>query len=201
MSVVQIVVPVSKRDTHLLESCLRSIKESTSVDHTVYVVIRDVVQEESIGEIYSIAMSVYNRSGLVVHESKDGGYNKSVIDGLGGADLPYAIVVPATHILADKEWFGKMQLPLIRVPHCGMVIAFDQDPQFNTRPAFPWSWKEKVTTKVFMISRMVLQHVLLTPNDWDGDDIANSVRDHLRTMGIVCWGVPSVRTYAREMVR
>lgn len=193
MTVIQIIVPVTHDTLHLLEGCLESIKRSTPVDHVVNVVVGKAHLEDRVGEALVIARRIYPSSGMVLTTADpEAGYNGMVMGVLSESDFQYTAVVPASHRIADKEWFGKMQLPLIRAPGCGMTFAPDEVGA-NTTASFPASWKEPVPSKVFMLSRAVMNLAAHTPIDIEGVDLATAVRDHLRTGATVCWSVPSCR--------
>lgn len=193
MSIIQIVVPVTHEKLHLLADCLRSIKDHTPVDHVVNVAIGQALIEDKVGAIVAEARSVYDRSGLVITcVDPKLGYNGIVMEVLRTSDFQYTVVLPVTHRIVDREWFGKMQLPMVRAPMCAMTFAPD-DEAANTRAAHPWEWRQPVPSKFFMLQRTSMGTVRGAALDLDGDDLATAVRDHLRTVGANCWAVPSCR--------
>lgn len=193
MTVLQIIVPVTHDKIHLLEECLRSIQECTPVDHLVHVVVGNAHIEDKVGEIIATSRKVYETTRLTMSVADPKlGYNGIVMSILKDSDFAYTAVLPASHRIADKSWFGKMQLPLIRAPGCGMTFAPD-DAVANTTASFPASWKEEIPSMFFMVLRAVIGMVASTPIDDDGTDLATSVRDHLRTAATNCWAVPSCR--------
>jgi hypothetical protein len=190
---LQVIVPLIHDHIHLLEGCLYSISDNTPVEHVVNVAVGKAVLEDKVGEIVAMARNVYERTGLVISVCPPSlGYNGVVMDVLNTSDFPYTLVLPATHRIDDKEWFGKMQLPHIRAPGCGMTFAFD-DIEGNTRPPHPWDRRVQIKSKVFMVQRAVIGSVRETPIDDDGDDIADAVRNHLLTVATACWAVPACR--------
>lgn len=193
MTVLQLLVPITIDKLHLLEDCLRSIKSNTPVDHVVNVVVGHAHLEDRIGEIIGVARRVYQMSGFVItHADPKHGYNGILMQALAESDFAYTAILPVSHRIADDQWFGKMQLPLIRAPGCGMTFAPDEIAA-NTTASFPASWKEPVPSKFFMLSRAVMNMASMTPIDSDGEDLATAIRDHLRTAAMTCWGVPSCR--------
>lgn len=198
MTVLQIIVPVVPRLIANLAECLQSIKDNTPVDHVVHVVVGGAHIEDKIGEAVGIARLVYDRFGIIMTAvDPKHGYNAMVHGVLQNSDFQYSAVIPATHSISDKEWFGKMQLPLIRAPGCGMTVAPDDLPP-TTNVSYPASWKEPIKSKFFVLSRAVIGAIETVQFDWDGVDIANSIRDHLRAMATNCWIVPSCRVLQRE---
>jgi hypothetical protein len=198
MTVLQLIVPCPVEMLHFLGECLHSIKNCTPVDHVVNVVVGRAHVEDRVGEAVGIARSVYDRSGLVITTAPpDAGYNGMAMEALRDSDFAYTAVLPVSHRIVDGSWFGKMQLPLIRAPGCGMTFAPDDQPA-STNASFPASWKERIDSKFFMLSRAVLELAMLTPVDDSADDLANAVRDHLRTAATVCWSVPSCRIEQRH---
>jgi hypothetical protein len=193
MSVIQIVVPVTHDKLHLLEDCLHSIKQNTPVDHVVNVAIGQAMIEDKIGEIVATARAVYDRAGLVITCCDPKlGYNGIVMEVLRTSDFQYTLVLPVTHRIVDHEWFGKMQLPMVRAPMCAMTFAPDDEPA-NTRAAHPWEWRRPIPSKVFMLSRASMGTARAAAIDLDGEDLANAIRDQLRSVGANCWAVPSCR--------
>lgn len=193
MTVLQLIVPVTPDKLHLLEECLQSIKKNTPVDHVVNVVVGEAHLEDRVGEVVATARRVYELSGLIISQADpQHGYNGMVMDVMKASDFAYTAVLPVSHRIVDNQWFGKMQLPLIRAPSCGMTYAPDEVAP-NTTASFPASWKHRVPSKFFMLSRAVVEMASMTPIDADGDDLATAVRDHLRTAATTCWSVPSCR--------
>jgi hypothetical protein len=190
---VQILVHVTPKLVHLLPECLQSLKDSTKVDHVVNVVVAEAMVEERVGEIVATARSIYDRSGLVLTCcQKKLGYNAAVMEALRNSDFPYTLVFPCTHRMLDKEWFGKMQLPHIRAPGCGMTFAFDNiEP--NTLASNPWNWRQRIESPVFMLSRNAIGTAESAPIEPNGNDLSNAIRDHLLTVAAKAWAVPSCR--------
>jgi hypothetical protein len=193
MTILQVIVPSTLKQLHLLPDCLASIKKNTPVDHIVNLAVGQQMVEDRVGEIVASARSVYDRSGLVITCCDPSlGYNGVVLEVIRGSDFPYVAVLPATHRIVDNEWFGKMQLPLIRVPSCAMTFAHD-DLEPGTLPSFPMDWRKPVPSQFMLLPRNALGTVKNAPVDSDGSDVSTCVRDHLRTVGAVCWAVPSCR--------
>ena len=193
MSVIQIIVPVTHDKLHLLEDCLQSVKRNTPVDHIVNVVVGNAHIEDRVGEVVSIARSVYNRTGLIISCAEpDHGYNGIVFDALRVSDHQFTVVLPSTHRIEDDGWFGKMQLPQIRAPSCAMTFAPD-DMEANTRASHPWDWRFAVPSKFFMLQRNAIGTIKGTHIDSDGTNLASAIRDQLRTVGANAWAVPSCR--------
>ncbi len=193
MTIVQIIVPVSPKQLHQLPLCLLSIKENTPVDHVVNVVVGKTHMEEKVGEIVACARKIYNRTGLVITcADPEVGYNGAVMDVFRSSDFPYTAVLPASHQLCDKEWFGKMQLPHIRAPGCGMTFAPDGiEP--GTIPPGPYSWRHVVNGKFFMLQRTVMGTARTAQLDLHGHDLETGIRDHLRTVATNAWIISSCR--------
>jgi len=81
MTVLQLVVPVTGSQLHLLEECLRSIKSNTPVDHVVNVAVGRAHIEDKVGEVVAVARGVYERTGLIITcVSPDLGYNGMVME-------------------------------------------------------------------------------------------------------------------------
>jgi hypothetical protein len=199
MTIVQIIVPVTPDKVGLLQECLESIKANTPVDHLVNVAIGEAAIEDRVGAIVAAARSVYTRTGLVVTCCEPSlGYNGIVMEVIRHSDYPYTVVLPATHRIADSEWFGKMQLPHVRAPMCGMTFADDEEPA-NTNASHPWGWRHAIKSKFFMLQRQSMGTSRLTPLDLDGEDLANAIRDQLRTVGARCWAVPSCRIQKAQL--
>jgi hypothetical protein len=193
MTVLQLVVPVTSSQLHMLEECLQSIKSSTPVDHVVNIAIGRVHLEDRIAEALNIARQVYQRAGLVITcVPPELGYNGIVMEVLRTSDFQYNAILPVSHRIADKEWFGKMQLPHIRAPSCGMTFAPDET-EANANASFPANWRVPVPGMFFMLQRNAMNTAKAAPIDLDGLDIATAIRDHLRSVGANCWGVPSCR--------
>lgn len=194
---VQVIVPVSGTQLPFLETCLQTLKASTQIGHVVNLVIGNAHLEQRIGEIVATARSVYDRSGLVITTCDPGlGYNGVVSEALKSSDFPYTAVLPANCRLQDKEWFGKMQMPLVKAPNCGMTIAADGVP--NTQAAFKLERQHKPETKFFMLQRSVVGLARTVMIDFDGDDIANAIRLALSSVGATAWVVPSCRVFEVE---
>lgn len=193
MTVLQIIVPVTPDKLHLIEDCLRSVKANTPVDHVVNLVVGQTMLEDNVAKTIAAARAVYNYTGLAatVADPKFG-YNGMVMEILKDSDFPYVAVLPVSHRIVDNAWFGKMQLPLIRAPGCGMTFAPDDVPA-STTPSFPASWKENIPSKFFMLLRAVIKLAAETRIDDDGTDLATAIRDHLRSAATTCWAVPSCR--------
>lgn len=193
MTVLQIIVPVTPDKLHLLAECLTSVQLNTPVDHLVNVAIGRAPLEDRVGEIVACARSVYNRTGLVITCAEQSlGYNGIVMDVLRSSDFSYNAVLPVSHRIVDKEWFGKMQLPHLRAPMCAMTFAPD-DAEANTNASFPFEWRKPVPSKFFMLQRSALGTARNAAIDLDGDDIATAIRNQLRSVGANCWAVPSCR--------
>jgi hypothetical protein len=190
--VVQVIVPVSSSQLPFLATCLEMLKRCTAIGHVVNLVIGNSHLEGRIGEIIATARSVYDRSGLVITTcNPDLGYNGAVMEALRSSDFQYTAVLPANCRLEDAEWFGKMQLPLVRSPNCGMTIAGDG--AYNTRSAFRMERENEAKTKFFMLARNAIGVARAMPLDLDGDDIANAIRLALLSVGATTWCVPSCR--------
>lgn len=199
MSVVNIVIPLQAHQISFLEECLTLLKRNTTIDHMVEIVMIGTRIEEIVGQAVSIGLRVYDRSGLAVNTDEGScGYNDAVMAALGRCDHPYIAVLPVTHVIESRDWFGKLQMPLLKVPQCGMTFAFD-DMAANTRASYPWNWRYRVAGQVFMLPRQVIENVLASPLDYEADDISTAIRDHLRTIGSACWAVPSCRVWRREI--
>lgn len=193
MNAIQILVPTSSRQTHLIAGCLESIKESTLTGHVVNLITPQPVNDEKIGGIIATARSVYDRAGMVLSCVPEGlGYNGAVMEVLKVSDFQYTVVIPVTHRFNDRDWFPKLQAPLIRVPACAMTFAFD-DIEPNSNQPYVWNWREKVPGQIFMFQRNAVGAVAATPIDPDGFDLSSSVRDHLKTVAASCWAVPGCR--------
>ena len=48
---------------------------------------------------------------------------EAMLDAIERTQGVYVALLPPTHAIADKGWFSKMQLPFLRTPNCGMVVA------------------------------------------------------------------------------
>lgn len=195
MTILQIIVPVFTRHLFVLEECLRSIKACTPVDHVVKIVTGGIDTDERMGEVIAISRSVNERFGMLVTPKDETGYNSLVSSAFEDViDFPYSMVIPATHRIADKEWFGKAQLPLIRAPTCGMVVLPDDlDP--CTSPSFVLGRTGKITSKVFMTARSaagILKSMRFTGDD---DDFASEFSNALTKIGSKTWVVPSCRVW------
>lgn len=196
MSVIQIIVPVTPDKLHFLDDCLRSIKKNTPVDHLVNVVVGRAHIEDRVGDAVLVARSIYKRTGLVITcADPTHGFNGIVMDVMRTSDFQYTVVLPATHRINDDGWFGKMQLPQIRAPNCGMTFAPDTE-EANTNASHPWEWRQPIPSKFFMLQRNAMSTVRDTRLSLDGDDLASAVRDRLREVGANTWAVPSCRVTA-----
>lgn len=199
MSVIQLLVPVSPKQTHLIRECLESIKANTLTDHVVNVITPQPVNDEKLGGIVATTRSVYDRAGIVHTCVPEGlGFNGSVMEVLRWTqDFQYTAIVPVTHMILDRDWFSKLQAPLIRVPACAMTFAFDEIEPNSNQP-YSWNWREKVPGSMFMFQRNAFGAVKNSYVDPDGTDLSTSVRDFLRRVAAACWAVPACRISVRH---
>lgn len=195
MGTVQIIVPTTYRHLHLLPDCLESIKKNTGIDHIVNIAIGQRTANEKVGEIVAASRAVYDRSGLIITEcTPQDGFNAVVMEAVRTSDAPYTAVLTVDSRIIDQAWFGKLQMPLIKVPTCGMTFAPIVEP--NTRPSFPFDWTKPIETGLMMFPRNAIGTVKNAPIDFDGLDFATCVRDHLKRVGASCWSVPSCRVHS-----
>jgi len=193
MTIAQIIVPVTPDKVHLLSGCLQSIKDSTSVDHVVNVVIGGAHIEDRVGEIVAAARAIYDRTGLVISVADPKlGYNGIVIGALLVSDAQYTLVVPCTHRIFDREWFGKMQAPHIKAPACGLTVAIDSQ-EANTRSSFRLHRSAKIESMVFLVPRGCLGSFRDAAVDLDATDLVEALRDRVSQLGAFTWAIPSVR--------
>lgn len=98
----------------------------------------------------------------------------------------YTAVLQPDAEIVDQSWFGKMQLPFLRVPSCGLTVS--DDAAKTAGGAQPYQWKGIETPGRLMLSQRKTMRAIA--------DAANDDQDILRAaagLGLTTWAIPGVR--------
>lgn len=125
---------------------------------------------------------------------------QDLLAAIASADSQYLAIVPPTHELEDPSWFGKMQMPFLRTPSCGLTIASDQPGVTSTgMQPFQWPDRRDVPGKVVFspLERLRSIAVALPAGSHQAarvhEDHAQALFLAARSLGLDTWIVPTVR--------
>lgn len=120
----------------------------------------------------------------------------SVMAAIENATGIYVAVMPLDHAIDDKGWFGKMQLPFLRTPQCGLTVAYTSAPAGGSgmqpfawsRPPAPGSLVVAPRQTLVEIARAPLmtrlKYVLSYPD---------ALIQVAKSLGLVTYAIPGVR--------
>lgn len=194
MTVLDIIVPFSlDTPTPELELCLAGIAASTSGQYQATLVpTKDCAPDGRVNEISEIvARACPSLPWRVVDYGHDSGVTAPVLRAILNAEGQYVAVVPTTHALADPNWFGKLQVPFMRTPQCGLAFAADA-PELVASGAQPFLWSARTGSpgRVVLSIRETLTAIARSARLLDYPE---ALIWSAKSLGLVTWGVPGVR--------
>jgi hypothetical protein len=121
----------------------------------------------------------------------DEGVTAPVLAAIAAAQSQYVAVVPTTHALDDPNWFGKLQVPFMRTPQCGLAFAADAPELVGSgAQPFPWSARHGAPGRVVLSLRETLIAIARSARLLDYPE---ALIWSAKSLGLVTWGVPGVR--------
>jgi hypothetical protein len=181
---LEILIPIEEgHDPVHLAACLRGIVESTIVRS--YNVIGIVVGK-------GVVPTVFQGSACTWHvRNYDLPLLSSMRSAIEDAKAIHVAVVRPSYAIADKAWFGKMQLPFLRVPNCGLTVACDDQKGTGAQPfQIPLGWTPGHL--VFGAQKTLTSIARQVPDSDDGT-YTDALLRAAASLGLAAWAVPGVR--------
>lgn len=117
---------------------------------------------------------------------------QAVLEGIQRAQGVYVVVVPPTHAIADQGWFGKLQLPFLRVPSCGMVVADEIAVAHSGAGPYQVMPRGGMPGQIIMAPRQTLAAIARAA-DKNNESYAEALLYAATSLGLATWAVPGVR--------
>jgi hypothetical protein len=176
MTDLEILIPIPQGfDEPQIERCLLAIAESTPI--RVWKVTGVLLGHESVPRPFQ-PFSAFTWQ--AVHAT-------TLLDAIADADGIYVAIVPPEAELKDRAWFGKLQLPFLRTPSCG--ITFSTSEAGTGMPPYPYrtAHAESVPGRVLLSQRQTMQAIAKAAAN--ADDLLRAAG----ALGLNCWAVPGIR--------
>lgn len=187
MTDLEIIVPIEPDFCQAsLEHCLRGIAASTLIrSFTVSgVLVNNTTMPPPFRAFSGFEWTAVLYSGATELEC--------VLEAIENARGTYVALVPPSHAIADKAWFGKMQLPFLRAPNVGLTVACDDQSGTGAQP-FALD-RGPPPGRVLMAARQTLAAIARTvPNPSVSTDYADAIILAARKLGLVTYAIPGVR--------
>lgn len=191
MNDLEILVPLIPGAN--LELCLAGIGDNTPIrSYSVIGLARGLVAE---------VPAEFPRSAVpwTIVQYEERTETEMVLEAIHDTQAVYVIVVPATHAIADKGWFGKMQLPFLRVPSCGMVVADEQFAAASGAQPYQVMPRGGMPGQVLMAPRQTLSAIARAANK-QHESYADALLHAATSLGLATWAVPGIRIDATKPV-
>jgi len=206
---LEIITACQFSQLHLLPAFVEALQKHTCFPFLLRIIVAaSVADVETVGEMNAQLQAAFpppppappkerptlqnrERSRLqVTTTTKEAGYNLLVHDTLKESDSTYVLILPVSHLLQDKEWFGKMQLPLLQDRTCGLVGVIGNG-EWNTRPPVKLLYDDKRSGTACLLPKSI--HGMMVTFDPMGDDYVQQLSFAVRRCGMSAWVALSVR--------
>ncbi len=188
---LEIIVPIEpSASPDAVARCLQAIAANTTL--RAFQVTCTLPDDRE--EIARSLTAITTLRWLAIHYSND--LVPSIMEAIGDATGIYVAVLPLDHAIDDKGWFGKMQLPFLRTPQCGLTVAYTSAPAGGSGMQ-PFLWSRSTAPGSLVVApRQTLTAIARAPS------MARLQHDHsypdalvlaAKSLGLVTYAIPGVR--------
>lgn len=184
MNDLEILIPtVAAMEPHL-RHCLAGLAANTGIRSFQVIGLALDAQILSPFRASELQWTVWDYEG---HTSAE-----AVLDAIERTQGVYVALLPPTHAIADKAWFSKLQLPFLRTPNCGMVVADELLPASSAAQPYQVIPRGEMPGQLVMAPRQTLSAIRRAAAH-PAPAYADALLRAATSLGLATWAVPGIR--------